>query len=209
MAQPLILTFAPQSAIAETQTGVLAGYMVLVADTVSMGPNILRTVSLTAAGDNAGTNFTITGLDLNGDPVSETIVGPNANTVSTTALFNSVQSIYADDAYVDVSAVTGIVGQCGWVMPRPSSVSWACTVEGNITYSLETTNSKVYIVGDDKTRIIRNPDCNAFETTVNDSNESELFYPQAPVNGIRFVVTAGDNTGGLTVEIVESYANIL
>jgi hypothetical protein len=58
---------------------------------ISLG-KIARVVSITSAGNVSAVNFTITGT-YNGLPVSQTLAGPNANTVYTTQFFNTVDSV--------------------------------------------------------------------------------------------------------------------
>lgn len=63
--------------------------------------DVPRAISLTSAGNDSGVNFTITGFDLYGQPMTQTLAGPNANTVVTTKAFFQVAQI----------AVNGAVGQ--------------------------------------------------------------------------------------------------
>ena len=71
---------------------------------------ISRTVSLTSAGNLSALNFTITGTYL-GQVISETRTGPNANTVYTTKVFDSVTKISVDGAVgTAVSVGTGLTG---------------------------------------------------------------------------------------------------
>jgi hypothetical protein len=54
-----------------------------------------RPVSITSASDEAGVSFTVSGYDRVGLPISETITGPNDDTVNTLRLFAVVTSVYA------------------------------------------------------------------------------------------------------------------
>jgi hypothetical protein len=62
--------------------------------------DVPRAVSLTSAANISGVNFTISGYDIYGQPMSQLIAGPNANTVTTLKAFYQVTSI----------AVSGAVG---------------------------------------------------------------------------------------------------
>lgn len=62
--------------------------------------DVPRAVSLTSAGNISGVNFTISGYDVYGQPMTQTIAGPNANTVNTLKAFWQIVSI----------AVSGAVG---------------------------------------------------------------------------------------------------
>jgi hypothetical protein len=76
-------------------------------------PGITRTVSLTSANDLSGENFIITGL-LNGSIISETIAGPNANTIETTAIFDEVTAVHVSGAVSAVRIGTGTTGRTHW-----------------------------------------------------------------------------------------------
>jgi len=73
--------------------------------------NISRQVSLTSASNLSGVNFTISGTYL-GHPYSETIAGPNADTVETANVYDSVVSISANAGTggFTVSAGSGLSG---------------------------------------------------------------------------------------------------
>lgn len=62
--------------------------------------DVPRAVSLTSAGNISGVNFTISGYDIYGQPMTQTLAGPNANTVNTKKAFWQIVSI----------AVSGAVG---------------------------------------------------------------------------------------------------
>jgi hypothetical protein len=57
-----------------------------------------RSVTLTSAGNASNANFTIRGFDAYGQPMSQTLVGPNVATVQTTKAFASVVSVTANVA---------------------------------------------------------------------------------------------------------------
>ena len=89
---------ADTAAVAALQTTAGAGDFNLTSSSVSDGSNMATTVTLTSAGNISGVNFTITGTDENGDAVTETRVGPNANTVTTTEAFLTVTGVSVDAA---------------------------------------------------------------------------------------------------------------
>lgn len=87
-----------------------------------------RAVSLTSAANISAVNFTITGYDVYGQPMTQTLAGPNANTVTTLKAFASVVNIAVNGAVgTNTSAGTsdrlglpvavpdaGYVVQIGW-----------------------------------------------------------------------------------------------
>lgn len=62
--------------------------------------DVPRAVTLTSAGNISAVTFTITGYCSFGNPMTQTLAGPNANTVATTKAFKSITSV----------AVSGAVG---------------------------------------------------------------------------------------------------
>lgn len=60
--------------------------------------DVPRSVTLTSAGNISAVNFTITGYDQYGQRMTQTLAGPNANTVATTKTFKSVESVVASGA---------------------------------------------------------------------------------------------------------------
>lgn len=53
--------------------------------------------TLTSTGNNSAVNFVFVGTDYQGNPQTDTIAGPNNNTVSTSVLFSSIESVTPDD----------------------------------------------------------------------------------------------------------------
>lgn len=101
--------------IAAVQSLGAAGSMTLNGGNV--GPvqltGMARTVSLTSANNNAAVNFTITGT-VNGRTLSQTIAGPNANTVESTIFLDTINSITFNGAINAVSAGIGHTGLTQW-----------------------------------------------------------------------------------------------
>jgi hypothetical protein len=60
--------------------------------------DVPRAVSLTSAANVSAVNFTISGFDIYGQPMSQLIAGPNANTVTTLKAFWQIVSIAASAA---------------------------------------------------------------------------------------------------------------
>ena len=72
--------------------------------------NLTETITIkSAAGNNAGNTFAITGTDGNGDAQTEDLTGPNAGTVNSANKYLTITSIVSDGAIVtDIQA--GILG---------------------------------------------------------------------------------------------------
>lgn len=143
---------ADTEAVALTQTLAGAGNLTLngnLALASSAPPSITfngisRIVTLTSLNNLGAVNFTITGY-YHGSLISETIAGPVANTVVTTALFDSVTSISTDAAAAAVSAGSGATGRTHWynfnyhATVLGFSAQVVVTNSPNITYSFITT----------------------------------------------------------------------
>lgn len=97
--------------IAEDQTTAAAADLVLdgalVTDGVATAAEA-QIVTIEGAGNSSGITFTISGDDADGRPQSQTITGPNAASVVTTAFFKTVTQISTS------GAVTGDV-EVGWL----------------------------------------------------------------------------------------------
>jgi hypothetical protein len=63
----------------------------------SFGDNTARLITVTCASDINARVFTITGTDANGDALTDTITGVNANTVSSSEYFLTVTGVSVDD----------------------------------------------------------------------------------------------------------------
>jgi hypothetical protein len=80
-------------------------------------PGIQRTVTVYSAADLSLIDFTITGFDLRGAAVTETIAGPDTtpDTVTTTAQYHIITGVSASDAVgTAVEIGTGSTGVTAW-----------------------------------------------------------------------------------------------
>lgn len=143
-----------QFAVCETQTTAAAGSLSLNGNLVVYPPNtstgglaefpgISRTVSITSAANLSGIDFTISGF-YRGSAVSEEIAGPNASTVYTTVLFDTVSDVSANAAVA--SAVSVGSGTTGATHPwlynynvNTSLLTISVEVSGTINYTLRGT----------------------------------------------------------------------
>lgn len=108
------------------------------------GNGIQRTVSLTSTGNISGVNFTIVGVDLYGNAVSETRAGPNNNTVFTTAVYAEVTSVTVNGAVGTATSLgSGTTGNTRWFTPNrwanPTTISLYLEIGGTISVSVEDT----------------------------------------------------------------------
>ena len=71
--------------------------------------NLTETITLTSSADNSGRTFVITGTDVNGDAQTETVTGPDTETVSSANKYLTVTSIVASGS-ITTQIQAGILG---------------------------------------------------------------------------------------------------
>ena len=71
--------------------------------------NLTETITLTSSADNSGRTFVITGTDGNGDAQTETVTGPDSETVNSANKYLTVTSIVASDS-ITTQIQAGILG---------------------------------------------------------------------------------------------------
>ena len=125
-----------------------SGSTVLVMDTP-------RAVSLTSTANLSAINFTITGFDQYGQKMTQTIAGPNNNTVNTSKAFNSVLSIVPNttDGTHNVTAGTADIFGLPWLCAKPEyvmSLKWngQITQDGGVFTPGDTTSPATASTGD-------------------------------------------------------------
>jgi hypothetical protein len=168
-----------------------------------MGAGIERPVTLTVAAANlSGIDFTIVGTDVEGADVSEVLAGPSSNTVSTTALYNTVTSITPDGAVgTAVSAGSGTTGNTAWVMsnvnisPANLSVSVAVTTTANVT--VQDTPADVQAGAPTSAEIFNHPTLAALAG----SAEGNYAYP---ARYVRAVMNSSSGSGAFTLTVIQA-----
>lgn len=199
MSYPTVYTFAAASAayICALQTTAASGSLTLNGtgvDTTSTyllnsprmtlsGSGFERTVSLTSTGNLSGVNFTITGKDIRGAALTETRVGPNSNTVYTTAYFYEVDTVTVDAAVgTAVSVGIGTTGRSQWYkidyQLTPVNVGLGVTVSGtDLTWTIVQTMYNVSTAEPAANSIINNSDTNLVSQTT--SRQGNYAFPAA------------------------------
>ena len=101
--------FEPQGVSAALVSASAAATTLVIADGGPYG-NVTETITIkSAAGDNRGNDFTITGTDGNGDAQTETVTGPDTETVSSANKYLTVTSIVASGS-ITTQIQAGILG---------------------------------------------------------------------------------------------------
>jgi hypothetical protein len=125
---------ATTTGICVTATGVANGGALSATGSLVSGGvatfDVPRTVNLTSTGNNSGFSFTVSGTDAYGQTQTETITGPNNNTVAGVKAFKTVTGIVAATTLVGtVSAGTTDVFGLPWHLNDKGKVI-AATVNG-------------------------------------------------------------------------------
>lgn len=169
--------------------------------------NVYRTISLTSTGNLSAINFTITGT-YGGVVQTETRVGPNNNTVYTTALFDSITSVAVDAAVgTNVSVGTGTTGQTKWIsydyhkLLSDSSIS--AKVTGTINYSL------IMTMDDVQSKIVNGLTINTYSpiAALTATNASQFATISNPCTFLAILVNSSDTTGALDMAFLQQGLN--
>jgi hypothetical protein len=152
MANPVIFNWpAPTTqAISQTQSLGEAGDLMINGSLASGGTvafqGFARAASLTSANDLSAVSFIISGT-INGLSIEDTINGPNANTVESDLIFDTITNVSINSSVTDVSVGTGTTGRTGWFRHNHQSICPVfviqVTVTDTINYSFATSLSAV------------------------------------------------------------------
>ena len=107
--------------------------------------NTARQVTITPTGNESTNTFTVTGTDINGNSITETVAGLNASASTTNSYFYTVTSIrIANNAANTIVAGMTNTAASNWVRFddfAPSNISIQCNVSGSATYTVQSTLS--------------------------------------------------------------------
>lgn len=189
-------TGADGNGIAEAQQRTGAGNLTLVSSTVTLTPP--RFVTLTSLGNLSGVTFTITGTAPNGSSQTESLAGPNANTVTSTLTFATITSI-ATSATVGTDVEAGYTqsGYSAWWpldIYTPNQVTTiSVNVTGTINYSVEYTNEDPW---DNSIIQLAKAHPNAALTG---ATADQTEFTTTLMRAVRFKVNSGDGTARVTI----------
>ena len=107
-----------------------------------------RQVTITPTGDESANTFVVTGTNVMGMPISETVAGKNASASTTTSYFLTVTSVtIASNAANALTVGMTNTAVSPWVRFddfAPSNISIQCTVTGSATYTVQSTLQDPY-----------------------------------------------------------------
>jgi hypothetical protein len=222
MSKPIVLLWKATSAnlatVASMQDLSVAGPMVLNSSVAAFpkGPyiyeNVIRNISLTSPNDNSGVNFTITGIGIDSfasgvinEPITETISGPNGNSVFSTKLYQTIYSIVSDNPFSQVSVGFGDSGLTSPILMDYNRKAWyaACSAitfnQASATYNGYMSLEKIETPNPDGTlnRLLFPNYFFPISTSMTNATDSEIQQLNFPVSTVFFYVT---NASALNID---------
>lgn len=200
MARPAVFTFQPhennQVALAQTTTsvvfnGALANQSNQNFSYVTLS-GFQRPVVLTSTQNLSALSITVAGSTYSSLAVSETLSGPNNNSVTTTQAFMTVNSITSPSTMTSIRVGFDTTGTSRPFTPNayntPADIGMQVNVSGTINYTVQSTYDDV-----------RNPGTQTWfsSATMSGTASSQGSYT-VPPKAVRIVVNSAGNTGGLT-----------
>lgn len=193
------LAAAVATAVAAAQTTGGAGALLINGTLASNGVATLpveQQLGFASTGDLSARTFTITGTNSYGQAISETVVGPNNNTVNTVLNYLTVNSITVNGAVgTNVTVGTIALGASG-VIPMDiyaNPISISISVElilGAANYTVQYTFDDVYAPGfPNDTTVVWYPHPDLFQQAVTAAGTIIQ-----PVRGIRLLTNSGTGT---------------
>lgn len=171
---------------------------------ITMPGGFERTFSLTSAADLSLINFVFVWLDQYGTQYTETIAGPNANTVYTVGIngYKLISVTPASTVASTVSIGTGTTGNSCWFIPNRYAYGidvgiQITVIAGTLIYTIQNTDYEIMKYGIAPTpssRIISSTDTNVVAATT-----SQITNYIAGIDGIRLNLSAGDTNSNLIV----------
>lgn len=164
-----------------------------------------RRVLITAVGNESAKTFVITGTDLTGQVIRESITGPNATTAQSILDYKTVTSItISATAAAALTVGTSSVASSAWVRFdewAPSSISIQCSVSGTVNYTVQQTlddpNSPTSPVALASVTWLPSPDSNLIAATAS-VQSNYAFMPTYA----RIVLNSG--TGSVTGNFIQN-----
>lgn len=211
-----VFSAAVTTAVALAQTTAGAGSLALNGTLVgSVQPGLVafaqfdagsdRTVSLTSTGNLSAANVTITGFTANNVAVTQTISGPNNNTVYTTSLFNRVTGVSSDGALGTAMSVgSGTTGQTNWYTldyyQSPISVGLWLQITATISVTVQLTPDPFT-----STTTAPHTFNHAYLTAITADAASALPYG---ARGVRALINSSSGSGAAVFTVIQAGAGV-
>lgn len=211
----LQLAAASANSYALSQKPLAAGNLILNGALVVSGvgtPDVPRRVAIASDANDAGRTFTIKGIAQGGSPISETVAGPNAGTVSSLLDYATITSIAVDAATAgNITAGTNATASTPWVLHSFLTSSWNLSVAVHVsgaavTYQVEHTyddpNTSATLYSSMEPGSFQPPIAWANPTLKGLTVDGEFQYANWPIFAHRLTITAG--TGKAVMQSIQS-----
>lgn len=165
---------------------------------VNLGSGTQRQVGITSAGNDSGVNFTITGTDANGQVVSETLAGPNANTVNSVNSYQTITQISVNGAAAAALTVDTLQQGADQPVPvdtylNPGNVNVSVTLTGSVNYTVQ------YTLDDVQSMLPTQLNWFSAPAALVGASSNQAASISTPIRALRLVTNSGAGTAKMTV----------
>lgn len=149
--RPIHISIAPITAVANGFAADIIGVGPFTPTTASPTDDLGHLVTLTVATANfSAITFTLTGIDIDGKSITETLAGPNNNTVTGTKYFATLSSVAVSAELEGADLLT--IGWSAASITKTIPLEWRSNaaaamnadISGTINYSVQETFANVY-----------------------------------------------------------------
>lgn len=190
-----LFTTADADGVCLSQTPSGAGAMTIAGALASGGVatfDVARHFSITAAGNDSGRTFTVTGTDRYGASISEAITGPNTTTVVSVKNFKTITIVSVDAATAGAITVgSADSAETPWIptnyrkSPFELTVNTDLTTGASLTYAMEVTNSDVQAPGFQENDALKYT-----HATITAKTADFVGSQITPVTAVRYLITS-------------------
>lgn len=159
-----------------------------------------RFITIKGTGNESGVTFAVVGTDPSGETQTETITGPNNNTVTSTKTYASVVSIYASGATAsNIEVGVAQSGYSQWIpldIYTPNQVTTiSASVSGTVNYSIQYTNEDPFDHSFVQ-QVVAHP---AAAGAFTNASTSQTHFTTTLMRAVRYVINSGTGSIRLTI----------
>lgn len=165
-------------------------------------------ILITSAGNDSGINFTITGENENGLPITDTVVGPNAATETSSQYFSKITDIETDGASAgNVKIGTNGVAATPAFIPTSENVEWKASISLDITGTIDVTvkhsmSQQFAETGVTDLRAMKWHDHDAASSPLVNVTADATGTYEYPVSAIQGVVNSSNDGASVAMDII-------
>ena len=172
-------------------------------ETTTTPDGLAHQVTLTVATDDySGIDFTLVGIDADGNLISEVLSGPNDDTVTSTLFYSQLTEVLVS-ASLDMNAISAGIANASLLKTIPldaRSVAPAlitATTGGTISYQVSQT-------ADDVFNAPAALECNWFGLKNTASNDSQLFTSTVGARGIQVSILSSTSPATIVISLSQA-----